>query len=502
MGITFTAQQRLDITRRQLNIVQENAAYASTQSALNAQQTSLLNVDSANEAFYTPQEMQAALYEQEGRDINGTIPAIYTDGTINPYVAGDLSTSAAFPGSAGALFFPGGSYAGLIPDQVPAVNGFLNPTGTDAQYELNIMSNSIINMGITQTINFLLNGISGNGAATSTTGTLPGGPQTGYVLSIHATMMVNFNVNDYIYVSDGTHSGVYQITNVAGTSLTINSIFPSAAGCATDASVNNHVVGFTEFERENLTSVDYQEILTNETNNISTLVTAWKAKISGQVAQLSAQQESRSPQTTQNAAALSADNSAISTLNSWIALSNTGSSGKYASSSLSILTNLIPVRQSFASTRIIQITTALGSVTVTGDTYSGVVGSPYYERYKWLNNRINIASGSARRYFAANQGIGFLSTLSNNNTAIQGDYNAYFLTKRITFIDATPIIQITDITGLSAGDSVTVVSETQPEITRGIVSIIGTTQLQLDKPIPNTYLANATAIARLFKTLQ
>lgn len=506
MAISFTAQQIKDITRRQLNIVQENAAYASTATALNAQQTALLNVDTANAAFYLAATQQAFVYEQEGRDLNGTIPATYTDGTISPYVAGDLSTSAAFPGSAGALFYPGGTYANLIPDPVNAVNGFLHPTGTDAQYELNIISNAIINLGLSQSISLILNGITGSGATATTSASLPGGVLTSHSLSI-STSTGTFNANDYVTISDGTNSGIYQINSATMSALTISSVFPSTGAIATSANVDDTIVAFTETERETLVaaSPSFQEILTNVTTQIAALVTAWMGKVSDQITQLTANTDSRSPVAAQNASALSADTAALTPINTWIALSNTGVNGKYASVSLSPLTALIATRISYGASRIPQILQGLGSVIVSGNTYTdggSVLLGPYYERYKWLNNRINIASGSARRYFAANQGAAMLGTLQANNNAIQGDYSAYFVTKRITQIDTTPIVQVSDVTSLNPGDVVYVVSESQPAIMRGIVSIMGTTQLKLDAPIPNVYQVNTTDIARLYKQLQ
>lgn len=497
MSMTFTAQQRKDITRRQINIAQENAGYAAASSQLNAQQTALLNVDNANAAFYNPPYAQAALYETEGEQINGSISATYTNGTISPYVAGDMSTSANTPGAVGATFFPS-TYSGLVPDPIPAINGIAHPTGTDARYEGNIITNSLINQGLSQSINLIENGITGTAtASTTTTGSIAGGVIVSATVTVAS--ILNFHANDYLYINQSSHSGVYQIISVGVGSLTIKSVFPSASGFTTGAAVNNTVVGFSEGERESLVSVSYQEILTNVSTAISGFVTEWYGKVNNQITALTAQQETRSTQMTQNAAALSADNTALSTINAWIALPNTGVSGKYASASLSPLITLISTREGFATGRITDITTALGSVVVTGNTFSGVAGSPYYERYKWLNNRINRISGSATRYFQANNGMGYLTTLSTNNDMLQTDYSAFFLTKAIAVLDGTNIIQLKDYSGINPGDSLTVLSETQPEITRGVVSLMGTNQLKLDQPIPNTY--QITDIARVFKTL-
>jgi len=499
MALTFTAQQRKDITRRQLNIATENAAYANTSASLSDQATKLLSVDGANATFYNYQRAIASAYELEGQALNGTQAAEYTDGSISPFVAGDLSTSAQTPGATGATFFPSSPtpYAYFIPLITDAINGFNHPTGVTTG-ESNTISNSTVFNGLSQLIAQLGASISGSGSTTTTTA-IPAGVQSGLVLSV--TVTTGFSVNDLVYIKQGSASGIYKISAIVpSTSITVSSVVHTQLGIATGATITNSAAAFTTTERQTLVAVTYQEILTNETNQIAALITNWKTFLNTQVTQLAANQDTRSPQATQNTTASANATAAIAVLNTWLALPNTGVSGRYTSGSLSPISSEITTRSSAITSRITDIVTALGSVAQTGNSYSGVVGSPYYERYKWLDNRINRATGSARRYFDASSGQSFLGMLSANNTAVQGDYNAYFLTKAITFIDQTPIIHVTDVTGLSNGDTITILSETQPEIQRAIIQIMGTTQLQLDSSIPNTY--TVADQARLFKSLQ
>jgi len=496
---TFTPQQRLDITRRQLNIIQENAAYSSTQGSLNSEKAKLLSVDDANKVFYDVQRIRSDAYETESRQMNGSIPATYTDGTISPYVAGDLSTSAKTPGADAATFYPNSPiYTGFIPKVTDAVNGINHPTGTDSRYEQNILTNTTVASGLTQMIFRLSNGITGGTSGTSTTSTaIPAGAISALSVSVAST--TNFAANELVYINSGVSSGIYKIISKTVTAVTIDSVIPSLTGISSSASIRNTVVAFTATERQTLVSSLYQEILTNITNGIDSLITEWEGKIDSQITQLGLNNETRSPQTTQNAAALSDLSNTKSIIDTWQARSSTGVSGKYVSASISPISSEITARQAFMTGRITEIVTALGSVSQSGDTYSGVTGSPYFERYKWLNVRINKASGSARRYFAADDGQAFLGMLASDNTAVKNEYDAYFLTKAITFVDETTIVQVTDTTGLSVGNQITVVSETQGEIVRAIMAVMGTTQLKLDKPIPNSYLVGDQA--RIFKTL-
>ena len=492
MPITFTAQQRLDITRRQLRIPQEIAAYEVALASLIAQKAAFFNVDLANSVFYNFWQSQVSAYELEGRALNGTIAAAYTDGTIAPFTAGDLSSSAQTPGATVATFFPNTPpYTFSVPKQINAIQGFFFSTGTDPNNELTILTNLLANT------NYLFNGISSGAASTTTMGSVSGGPLTAFSLAV--TSETGFSTNDYIYLSNGGNSGIYQIVSTSIGFILINSILPSTSSIASGASVHNAVAGFNEGERESLTSGSYQEILTNLTIAISADITAWQGVVQTQITQLGLQQETRATQIAQNAAALVADNAALAIINTWLALSNTGVNGKYADNGINPVLAEITVRQAYIPIRIAQIITALGSVTVTGNVITGVVGSPYFERYKWLNIGINTMNGSARRYFSADAGIAFLQMLIDDDIALLAEYNLYFDTKAITFNDATTIIQVTDTIGLFIGDIVTVVSETQPELTRAIMDIQGTTQLKFDLAVPNTYLV--ADLARVFKTL-
>lgn len=499
---TFTAQNRLDITRRQINIIQENQAYMSTQASLNDNKQKLLGVDNANKVFYNIHDSRAESYENEGRAMNGSIPAVYSEGVVDPYSPGDLSTSAKSPG--GTLFFPSATppataYPEFIPFISNSVNGFLHPTGTDARYELNILSNAVVIQGLTEMIFRLNNGITGaSNSTTITVGSIPSGTISAFSLTVNDT--TGFSANDLLYISQSSLSGIYKIITVDTLfSMTIDSVVPTSSGLSGGSSVKNTVVAFTNTERQTLVSSTYQEILTNITNTISSLIGEWEGKLDSELSILTANNEDRSPYTTQNASEISAINATKLIIDTWQALPNTGVTGKYTSASIAPISAEITSRQSVIASRLAQIGTALGNVSQSGSTYNGVVGSPYYERYKWLNTRINKASGSARRFFAADDGVAFLGTLASDNTSVKGEYDSVFLTKAITFLDGSNITQVSNVTSLSVGDVVTVVSETQPEIQRAVMSIMGTTQIKLDLPIPNTY--TVADKARLFKQL-
>jgi hypothetical protein len=496
MSLSFTAQQRKDITRRQLNIALENAGYSATAASMTANQAKLQNVDNANDVFYAFFDTQVRSYEGEAQAVNGTESAEYS--------STDITTAAQSPGSAGCIFFPPTSYSFLIPEIVDQVNGYLHPTGTAASYETIAMSDPSSYSGVADLITLLQSGITGSGGSTSTVT----GPHSSDPLNFDVSSITGFTVGELVYVTDNTNSGVYKVSALTPASsdpayITVTDVYPAATKPGVGATVKDTVVGFTNTERQNLTSTDYQEILSSETSALATAVTAWQTALNSQVANLTSQNDSRATQSSQNATALANANAALTVVNAWLALSPTGSSGRYVDSSLSPLSSEVTTRNSFLPTRATQIVAALGSVVDNGDgTFSdGGSSSSYYNRYWWLNVRVNRLTGSLTRYYAAGSAVSYNNTLAAANTSLQSQYNSYFLTSQLSVVDGTSEVTCSSTTGFSNGDSVTVVSESQPELTGTVVSVLGPQQLSLSFSVPVTYQTNQTDLARIFKQL-
>lgn len=502
MAITFSPADRLNITRRQLNIALENAAFQTTVNSFSDQMTKLLGVDNSNTLFYDFYNTQATQYENEARQINGNVSLVYSNS--------DLVDSAQF--AANTLFYPTSvpptpSYEFYIPKIVNNTKGFFHPSSTDARYEQNIIANTSPDTGILQAIDVLLNGIS-YGSATTTTQNpvhlIPGGDITNVQVDVVST--AGFSVNDLVFINQGSNSGIYKIVATDASHLTFDSVIPSVAGfAALGATIKNGVVGFTNAERIAMVSATYNELLNNLAAKIVSLVLEWEGKIDAQITALGLQNDDRATQAAQNSAALSDVNNTKSIIDAWQALSYSGASGKFVDGNINTISTEATARVSYTAARITEITTALGSssgaaLSQSGNVYStSVPGNSYYNRYKWLDIRINRITGSLRRYYAASQSSGAVQTMLASNLAIEAEYSNYFLTKRITNNDSSAIIQVDSVSGISAGDSLIVVSETQPEITRGVVEVLGTTQLRLTSPIPNTY--QISDLARIFKTL-
>jgi hypothetical protein len=508
MSISFTQPQINAISRRQITAEIENAGYAATVTSLMTQQQMLLNVDNANVAFYGFFDGQVRAYESEYESITGEVSDEYTNGTISPYAAGDLSTSAAFPGSPAATFFPSTptAYTFNIPKIGPNIQGVDNPTSQDAQYEVNTLNNPTMPQnGINNLIAILTTGISG---ATSTSTTY-----TGYAAgSLMVSGTPTFTVGDLVFVGSSTNSGIYSIATITAagpnTTITITSVIPSVALPAS-GSITNTFSGFPNSERQTLIDGTWQEILTNTTTQLSNLIsTIWLGLVSNEVTQIGLENDTRSPQQAQNAAQLIDNNNTLVVINTWTALSNTGASGKFTDSELLTITNQTAVRSPILTTRAAQILIALRGPTANAavidngnGTYSGLATTPYYQRYQWLDVRIDRIYGSATRYFQVNTAIATVNTLSAGNTTALTDYSAYFTTIALAAnANGTNILQLKSSAGLSVGTNIHIVSDTQPPVLLAVMRILDTTQIQVSAAVPNTYLTTDTA--RVYQELQ
>lgn len=509
MALTFTDDEKKTITRRQVNIAIENAGLATTSANFVSDSAKLLSVDNANTKFYDYYSNQATQYENEATQIDGKVPATYAPS--------DITAAAQTPGN--VLFFPVSMVSPTgYPDDIPCISdaGFTNntvrgrfyPTSTNAQYEENILSNVTDPAnGLTQCISFLLHGVTGASSASTTTQNpspdIPGGPVTSVVVKVNSSN--NFTPGDYVFISKSGNSGLYVVNAAGGNNLTLSSIIPSAGGFTGAGALINNTVNFTDLERMTLTSATYQELLTNLTNKIASLMTSWQTSLNAQITCLSANDDERTTQQTQIQTAITNAQAALAVISTWQALPSTGLGARYTATGLAPVSSEITSRSSYLATRITQIEAALGTsgtqaLSQSGNTFTATdLTNRYYLRYKWLNVRINRATGSLRRYYASLQSAQFINQMAASNTSVLNDYNQYFLTKQIIFVDPTNIVQVKDYANLSIGDQVHIVSDKQGIISRVVKGLLGTNQVQLDSPIPNTY--QVIDLARMYKEL-
>lgn len=500
MPIVFTEEQRKTITRRRLNIITENENYAATQNVFEDQKLKFLQVDQSNDVFHQFFYNICQKYETEYRQINGQVADTYTSTDVTNAAAQDNDP----------IFFPNSPtfYIRAIPliDDPPFTNnkvrGIFFPVSTDVSREQNIIVNATFTSSLQDLLNLLQNGISAGTPATTTSSSTVAPGLGSFTLNTAVT--TGFSVGDSVFLSDSTGSGYYTITNIVpSTSITVNAIYPTAIGM-TNPSLDNDYV-FTVSERQNLTSSLYQELLTNLTNSIFSRVNDWLSKVNAQLVNLNANEETRSSYKTLNVNAKTNAQNTDNDINTWLAYPNTGVTGKYISANIAPLISRVASRISYLPTRITQIQSAFAgsasnALSQSGDSFTSTdITNMYYERYKWLNIRINRISGSLKRYYNVDKAKNSVSGLTNDNNAAATGYDQFFLVKKLSFIDTTDTVHVTNNSGLSVGDQVYIISETQPEIKRAVKQLLGTTQIKLDSPVPNTYTTQD--LMRLYKLL-
>lgn len=471
MAVTLTASDRLAITRRQLKIPIENEGFQTSLNFFSTQSAALLQVDNANTEYYNFYNGICQSYESEVQQINGVVAATYLSSDIdaaaqNPSIAPFFPSTPVPAYSYNIPLISSGSFSN------PGVNGYFTPSSTNILYEENLIA------GLSTLITYYLSGPGSSSIATSTT--IPAGVVTGLVLTVADPTGVN--TGNVVSIANGTSYGTYVVTGTSTTigneSITVNSVIPSIAAMAGGTISNSS-----------------SALQTNILKNI----TQWGTFLTTQVTALTANGDARSTQATQIATALTNANSAEAAVSAWI------SSPSYTSGGLSPITSEITTRTSYIPTRVTQVVAALGgtlsnSLSQTGNTFTATdITNSYYMRYQWINFRINRSSGSLRRYYALSQSSGQVGSLLSDNNSINAQYSSTFQTTAIKFNDGSNIVHVASITGFSNGDSVTVVSETQPELNFTILKLMGTTQIQLSGTVPTTYTIGD--LARVFKSI-
>lgn len=485
--MNFTDAQKKTITRRQLNILLENSTHDRTLASIVGQQSLLLEVDNANAVYYDYYDLQAKSYEGEYRALAGTV--------ASNYLASDITAAAIDPTQ--PPFFPTTPmYLNLIPKVISTQKGLFSPTSTDTLREDNVINQLTQTTGVIRSLNFAQGtGVYGTGEPVTA---FSGGP--GIVVFESPTELTWMpTIGDFV-ISKGSGSSncIAKITGTTGFAPfryfcdIINGTFPGAITLFP-------YDGFTQSQRQ-LGLTGFNTAITNLRTNITNQMNLHKTYMQASINNLTTQNDTRATQVSQKTAALTSANNTVAAENAWIALSVNNAMG-----TIETILPIILTRQTFINTRKAQIITALGQSDATAIIQNGEAftttypENSYFQRYKWLNARINRASGSLRRYYSSNDSAQAIINLKNQNLLLLSEYNQSFNTKVIVQLNQTTLLNLNDNVGLNVNDEVSITSDTQPIIKRVIVEVIGTTEVRLNYPIPAPYVLQEKV--RLFKEL-
>lgn len=316
-------------------------------------------------------------YENEHRWLDGTTYTTITQSQIETFGANTGKADYFYPISWTK------SNAQLQP------NGNGNPKTSSGNSEQAVLQASVDNSGLIATVLLLLNGQStGAPARTLDLAYSPGATTLTFTTS-HS--FVNGNL---LWVSGSGTSALVRVTGTTSLTVTITELIPPASTISIGGSAASNVPGFTNSERQTLTSATYQRILTELTNRITSAAGLYNTALTNQLAQLTINIDAPS----QITAAKTSVNTAKTAYTTWSSAPATGVGGRWTDTILGNFTTSYNTRNSGIATRTGQITTALGVVTQNAEgEYAG--NGNYLQRYKCLNFLINTANGPLQQAF-------------------------------------------------------------------------------------------------------
>lgn len=324
------------------------------------------------------------------------------------------------------------------------------------------------------------------------------------------------------------------------TSLPAGAMAPYTYSVREVASTGNNVTanwtgtfgGFTNTQRENLSGSSYDNALNALASFMKDWIynttDDWELYLTSQKTALTNNEEIRTAKQAENTAALADVNNALLVISTWKAKPDTGATGKFSDGEINTIDSEITARNVFIASRLTQIETSLGGIVDYNDgTYdpSGTNQDALYVNYDLMNKRINRIFGSLSKYIRNSSSSNNLQQLTDVNTDFSdtsggipgtGLYdNDIIVTKFVQDSNGTNIIEVESASGLSVGDSVFIVSETQvelpllsipgsiiaisPKITVSGGTSITTYLVTLSFQVPDTYIK--LDLARLYKIL-
>lgn len=201
-------------------------------------------------------------------------------------------------------------------------------------------------------------------------------------------------VGSYLLISGSGTSAFVKVTaivpNGPNYDISIQEELAPAGVIADGGDVVSNFPGFTNSERQSLTSGSYQAVLNFFTSQINIGITQWNSTLAAQLIQLNLNNDTATSQIT---SAKNNVNSAQSSIATWQGYPNTGVGSKYSDVGLNFITPIYTNRLAAVTARVSEIQVALGSVTQDSlGNYSGSGG--YLTRFRAINSLINGANGA------------------------------------------------------------------------------------------------------------
>lgn len=351
-----------------------------------------------------------------------------------------------------------------------------NPKTTSPNSEKAVLQAAVEDQGLMSQVTLLL-----NGQASGAPSRVLDNPYSPGNTILTFTLAHSFTIGRYLYISGSGTSALVKVTGTSTFTVNIQEVIQPAGTISAGGLAVENIAGFSNSERQTLTSGSYQRILTELTTRILSAAALYSTALNNQLAQLKINIDAPA----QISAAKTSVETAILAYNTWFALPNTGVGGRWTDTPLTDFTNSYTTRNGGLAARAAQITTALGSVSQDAQgNYSGV--GNYLQRFKSLNFLINSANGP----LYAITGLEAAKTTFQQKVMNNADKLATFSNLvRYSGFTKDPVGSSAEAEGLnqfSNGDTVYLSANDLPSVQCTIISIVGNT-VTLSIAIPAAY---------------
>lgn len=399
--------------------------------AVQGQKAAALIVDDANSIFYDNYKDIISSYSDERKYIDGSYYTAYSNSDLLD-AAQQVNNCAHFPTSP--------IWVNLQPKVLSSNNGSpLLSFGTieSGSYNAFLSADNVLKSGF--------NSPFGN-QTTASTGAITGGPV--YLVPVTGGTGTSFTTGDiiFIYLSNVSLLGIITGTTANDISFTLLVTPTSMATLSTGSTVKNFSSGFSNSDREGTTTSYAPEVMAYYKSFIDPHAVSWKTSLNNQLAALNSN-SATGTDNTNNQTAITNINNAITDINTWQAAPNTGvGTGRYGNTLLATLESLRTSRITQNSTRVTQITTALGSVSQLPDgTYSGT--GYFYNLFYWIDIRVN-RTGTLTQYYGYDLTILALQQKYDLLVGQMSIYNTYFLVSALySSAQQSQVVTAPDVSG-------------------------------------------------------
>lgn len=420
------------------------------------------DLDDTNAVFTNFYHNIISQYHTELKLINGTQKT-------DPVIA-NIDAAAQF--QPGNPHYPGATWPNYVPKISDDMTGLPTSVFTDTEVEAATRATSLIAL--------MKNGFSSGSysqSVSSTTATTFAVSNTSGLSTGHTVVVYGASGAAY-----GTVSGITGVTPNFTVTMTV--VYGNLATVGSGATATNSDAGFTVSNRDSGVAGSRNNWLLALRTLIDTAAQDLETRLNSELTALNANDSKT--ETAEITAAKANVSGVLTSIDTWQAFPQLGVGTSRHGTNITTLENLITTRSSQTTARAAEIVAALGTATQAGD---GVVtGSGQYKvYYDNVSLRINLTKGSLTGFYNAGTGI----KIAENQIALaqsEAARNAQTYAVRLFSSDATgsSIVKLKDVSGLSNGQSVKIMSNDQPVINTTIIGI-NDLEVSLGASIPNTY---------------